>query len=244
MNWIFLNSGNYSGKFNMETDIFLAMNCEPDEAVFRLYRWHPYCVSLGANQNEIIINYDETRKDNIDVVKRPTGGKAILHAEEITYSVVYPTSPESSAREIYTDINFALKKGLEKFDKRLSETELENYQPDFPKLYKENLGSICFASSAKSELKYKEKKLVGSAQRKFKNSILQHGSILCGSYHKNIIKYLNISPEEKDKFKSEIDKRTIDLNTILNENIDYDLLSGALISGFREYFNITSLQYV
>jgi lipoate-protein ligase A len=197
MKWIFLSSGLNSGKFNMKTDSYLAVNCEPDEAVFRLYQWQPYCISLGANQDESIINYKETKKDNIDVVKRPTGGRAVLHAEEITYAVIYPALIDSSARELYTNINFALKKGLEKYNSKLSGIKLEDTQPDFPKIYKETSGSICFAASAKSELKYEGKKLVGSAQRKFKNSILQHGSILGGNFHTKIINYLNISEEEK-----------------------------------------------
>ena len=244
MKWLFLSSGLNSGNFNMETDSYLALNCEPDEAVFRLYQWQPYCISLGTNQDERIIDYAETKKDNIDVVKRPTGGRAILHAEEITYSVIYPASPETSARELYTNINFALKRGLEKYNSKLSGIELENSQPDFPKIYKEVSGSICFAASAKSELKYGGKKLVGSAQRKFKNSILQHGSILCGSYHTNIINYLKISDEEKDKIQNELNEKTIDLNMILKEKIDYEGLSEFLALGFQEYFNIESLQYL
>ena len=98
----------------METDLFLAKDCEPDEAIFRLYRWEPYCISLGANQKESIIDYGLTRKDGIDVVKRPTGGRAILHAEELTYSVIYPLSPDISAKELYADINSALKEGTGK----------------------------------------------------------------------------------------------------------------------------------
>ncbi len=244
MNWLFLSSGLNSGKFNMETDLFLALNGEPDEAIFRLYRWDPYCISLGANQDENIINYDETKKDNIDIVSRPTGGRAILHAEEITYSVIYPITSNTSARELYSNINFALKKGLEKYNEKLSGIELEDEQPDFSRLYKENSGAICFAASAKSELKFNGKKLAGSAQRKFKNSILQHGSILCGSYHTRIINYLNIPEEEKEVIKSELTEKTIDLKSIVKKGIDYELLSRTLVGGFQEYFNIDTIQYV
>jgi lipoate-protein ligase A len=221
MNWLFLSSGTNSGKFNMETDLFLAKNCEPDEAVFRLYRWEPYCISLGANQQESIINYDETEKDNIDIVTRPTGGRAILHAEEITYSVIYPVTDKTSARNLYSDINFALKKGLEKYNQKLKDIELEEEQPDFPSIYKENTGAICFAASAKSELKYSGRKLAGSAQRKFKNSILQHGSILCGSFHKKIIDYLNIDKEERKIIRSELIERTIELKSIIIGGISF-----------------------
>jgi lipoyl(octanoyl) transferase len=244
MNWLFLSSGTNSGAFNMETDLFLANNCEPGEAVLRLYRWEPYCISLGANQNEDIINYNETKKKNIDIVARPTGGRAILHAEEITYSVIYPIGTDTSARQLYSEINFALKKGLEKYNRKLKDIELEAEQPDFLNLYKENSGEICFAASAKSELKFNGKKLAGSAQRKFKNSILQHGSILCGSFHKRIIDYLNLDEEEKEKIKTEMDEKTIELQGILKNDINYELLSEALVIGFKEYFNISSMQLV
>ena len=133
---------------------------------------------------------------------------------------------------------------MEKYSSKLSELELENTQADFSKLYNETSGSICFAASAKSELKYDGKKLVGSAQRKFKDSILQHGSILCGNYHTNIINYLKIPEEEKKIIQNDLNEKTIDLNTVLEEKIDYESLSEFLALGFQEYFNIDSLQYV
>ena len=113
MKWLFLSSGLNSGKFNMKTDLYLALNLEPDEAIFRLYQWQPYCISLGANQDENIIDYEEAKRDSIDVVKRPTGGKAILHADEITYSVIYPVTQDLSARELY-QYKFSIKKRVGK----------------------------------------------------------------------------------------------------------------------------------
>jgi lipoyl(octanoyl) transferase len=242
MKWRFINSGFSPGKNNMEKDLLLANNCKRGEAVFRLYRWRPYCISLGANQSEDIINLDETKKYNIDFVKRPTGGRAILHAEEITYSVIFPINFNMSARELYYQINSALKKGLERYNNLLKDIQQENNQPDFLQLYKNNAGSICFAASAKNELKYKGKKLVGSAQRKFKNVILQHGSVLCGSMHKDIINYLNISEGEKLIFRSKLNENTIDLEEILNEDINYIKLCESLFLGFREFFNINLLR--
>ena len=56
MKWKFLNSGVNSGKFNMDFDIFLAENLEAETAILRLYRWNPYCISLGANQSLDDIN--------------------------------------------------------------------------------------------------------------------------------------------------------------------------------------------
>jgi len=101
------------------------------------------------------------------------------------------------------------------------------------------LNAICFAVSAKSELNFSEKKLVGSAQRKIGNVILQHGSILCGDYHKKIVDYLNIDEEKKKQFADEISATTIDLKTILNKDIDFDFLARAIANGFEDHFKFS-----
>ena len=237
MKWQFLNSGVNSGKFNMDFDVFLAENFNPGNAVLRLYRWNPYCISLGANQSLDDIDLNKTRYHQIDVVKRPTGGRAILHSQELTYSVIYPIDASASAKNIYNEINLALRKGLINFDSRLKEIDLEHTQPDFKEFYKSQISSICFAVSAKSELNFNGKKLVGSAQRKLGNVILQHGSILCGSFHKKIIDYLNVTDDKRNEMLAEISSTTIDLKSALNTEIDYAKLNVSILSGFKEHFN-------
>lgn len=237
MRWKFLDSGVNSGKFNMDFDVFLAENFKQGNALLRLYRWNPYCISLGANQSFADIDLSKTRYHQIDVVKRPTGGRAILHSQELTYSVIYPIDPTTSAKNIYNEINLALRKGLINFDPRLNAIDLEHSQPDFKKFYKSDISAICFAVSAKSELNYKGKKLVGSAQRKLGNVILQHGSILCGAYHKKIVDYLNVADEKKTEMSNEISSKTLDLKTALNIQVDYAKLSASILNGFKEHFN-------
>ncbi len=237
MKWEFLNSGVNSGKFNMDFDVFLAENFVQGNAVLRLYRWNPYCISLGANQSLEDIDISKTRYHQIDVVKRPTGGRAILHSQELTYSVIYPIEPTTSAKNIYNEINLALRKGLIKFDARLNAIDLEHAQPDFKEFYKSEISAICFAVSAKSELNYSGKKLVGSAQRKLGSVILQHGSILCGEYHKRIVNYLNVNDKKRDEMLNEISSTTIDLKSALNVDVDYAKLSIAILNGFKEHFN-------
>lgn len=239
MKWYFFNTGENTGKFNMDFDISLAEKSASGNAYFRLFRWKPYCISLGANQNPGSINKLKADEEKIDIVVRPTGGRAILHAEELTYSVVLPINAGSSVRNIYNDINKALVEGLKIYSNKLSDFEMEKIQPDFQKYYKEEISSVCFAVSAKSEVKYAGKKLIGSAQRKLNTSVLQHGSILCGSYHKNIIKYLKISPEKYSILADEISNKTIDLKSILEEEINYEKLSDALVTGFKKYFQIS-----
>jgi len=231
-----LDSGFNTGKANMEFDIHLAESSNPDEVVLRFYRWKPYCISLGANQKIEEINLEITKHDKIDVVHRPTGGRAILHAEELTYSVIYPIHENTSFRNIYHEINLALIKGLINYSSDLSALEMENIQPNFPNLYKEQLATLCFAVPAKSEIKYHGKKLVGSAQKKMKNVLLQHGSILCGNYHLRIIDYLNLSQENISLMKEELSAKTTDLSSILHQSIDYSRLTDSLIKAFHVHF--------
>lgn len=222
----------------MDYDINLANNCKKDEAFFRVYQWNPYCISLGANQKFEDINLSKTSADNIDVVKRPTGGRAILHAEELTYSVVLPVECGLTSQEIYKQISCALVRGLRLYDENLNDVELEKSQPDFASLLKDPSGAMCFASTARSEIKYKGLKLVGSAQRKMDKVILQHGSILCGDFHLRLIDYLCIDPQKANEFKEEFFKKTTDLSTILNKKIDYISLIEKLKMGFMQEWDV------
>lgn len=238
MKWKYINSGFHTGDLNMQFDKALAKSLLENEVILRLYRWKPYCISLGANQNSEIINAEKTRKAKIDIVRRPTGGRAIFHAEELTYSFVYPASGKLSPKELYSKINTALKLGLSFYDSMLSQIELENEQLYFPDYYKEAKSNLCFAASAKNELNFSNKKIVGSAQRKLNNSLLQHGSILCGKKHLDIINYLNLPETDLENLKKEIESTTTDIETITGKKIDYEFLSEAVKSGFEEYFKI------
>lgn len=239
MKWIYFNTGENSGQYNMEFDIELAKNCSSDEAYFRLYRWQPYAISLGANQSFESVNIVLASSDGIDVVKRPTGGRAILHAEELTYSVVIPTSLGLTSQDIYSKTSNALVEGLRLYDERLSLAELESVQPLFQQLYQKPEGIACFAASAKSEVKINGKKLIGSAQRKMNSVILQHGSILCGDYHLNIIDYLLQTDVEKEIIKKELSEKTCNIKSFLNEDIDFEKLIMCVKKGFETYWEIT-----
>lgn len=241
MKWFFIDTGLNDGNFNMQYDIDLTKKISEDECILRFYRWNPYCISLGANQSFTDINLIKAQKENIDVVKRPTGGRAILHSEELTYSVVFPLSLNYSVKDIYNQINIALKKGLEIFNPELKKIELENSQTDFRNFYKKDISSICFAVSAKYEINYSGKKLVGSAQRKIGNVVLQHGSILCGTHHLKLTDYLNIERSRVEEISNELNNTTIDLKTILGKEIDISSLADSIKEGFENHFKSTFL---
>jgi lipoate-protein ligase A len=228
----------------MEYDLELVNSCSDNSAYLRFYRWDPYCISLGANQSFDDIDTLAAVTDNIEIVKRPTGGRAILHAEELTYSVVMPLDKEKfTAKQLYEKISRALVAGLKKYNPLLSNVELENLQPHFPSLLKQQSGVLCFASTAKSEVKFKGKKLIGSAQRKIGNKILQHGSILCGTFHRKLPKYLNIKEDIKLVLHEELNEHTIEIEGIIGERVNYKKLTDSLAESFEENWEIEFRDY-
>lgn len=242
MIWQYINTGENTGSLNMELDMNLVKQARPDSIVLRLYRWRPYCISLGANQSISEINKVKAGADGIDIVKRPTGGRAILHSEELTYSVVMPLNREISPRQIYQQINSALIEGLKIYDSGLTGLELEGIQPDLNAFYKENLSAVCFGVPAKSEIKYTGKKIVGSAQRKIGSIILQHGSIMCGNFHVNLADYLNLGNAEIASIKKDLENKTTELEAVLNYKTNYAELAESIVAGFEKFFRVQMLR--
>ena len=242
MKWIFIDTGENPGQFNMDFDLKLCtLVSTTKKPILRFYKWKPYAISLGYHQKLDSINTDLAKQNNIDIVIRPTGGRSILHSEELTYSVVFPLEAVSP-HNLYQLISDSIVKGLHLYDRKLRKINLEKSQIDFKEFYKSSRSIPCFSSTAKNEIKFQNKKLVGSAQRVLASSILQHGSILCGNYHKNLVHYLKLSNEEKQLLKKDLDEKTISLFEILNEEIDYSKLKKCIRRGFESTFGAEFLE--
>ena len=240
-NWEFFDSGYCTGRHNMAVDLGLVEKCRVDGTAFlRFYRWKPYTLSLGYNQNKasntLYIDYKKCQAENIDIVTRPTGGRAVLHSEELTYSIVLKSS--QPIHELYRDISLAIINGLKLLGPEFEYLEFTKETPDLLKLIKTGMYNLCFNSAIKNEINYKGKKLVGSAQRKFGDIVLQHGSILIGNHHKNIVNCLNISDSERSKMLEEINAKTTCLNEIAGYNFEYENVSNAVFEGFKNTFYI------
>jgi lipoate-protein ligase A len=243
--WKFIDTGFNNGRFNMDYDLRLVKKCAEENISFiRFYRWKPYAISLGYNQSKFLtghkIDYVRCKSDGIDTVQRPTGGRAVLHSEELTYSVVLRS--DKSISELYRNISLALLNGLRLIDSsniQLQELSFTKETPDLLKLAKTGMYNLCFNTSIKNEINYRGKKLVGSAQRKFGNIVLQHGSVLIGKHHKNIVNYLSVDEKIKNRLKSEIEEKTICLNEILKKDVTYEEVSNALLKGFEQTFEIS-----
>lgn len=240
--WEFTDSGSHDGKYNMDYDLMLTEKCRREDiAFFRLYRWKPYAISIGYNQNKIVneieFNISKCKATGIDIVRRPTGGRAVFHAEELTYSVVLKT--RLSPHEVNKLIAAALIYGLKNFHPKLDQVTLSTHKADLLGKIRKGNYKLCFSTQVKNEISWHGRKLVGSAQRNFGDLILQHGSILTGDYHKNIVEFMNLSGEERIKLKRELDDKTISINEIINQKVNLNLLSEAIFEGFQNYLRIS-----
>ena len=243
MKWRFENTGIHSGVFNMEYDEALArvLVDGTGQSTIRVYGWCPFAISLGWNQSVDEIDLMKASREGIDVVRRPTGGRAILHANELTYSVVMLVKGKN-VLSVYDDISRALVAGLRELGALVA---IEKSQPHFPSLYRKTSAVACFSSTGRYEIKCGGKKLVGSAQRRYaagdgEEVILQHGSILIGSEHKQIVDFLNLpSEEQRVALLQELDEKTTDLSTVLHRTVKFDETADAILQGFRKAWSIS-----
>ncbi len=181
-----------SGLENMQIDSDLldrTISENSKEPVFRLYGWSPACVSLGRNQKDDFLDYDFLKSENIDVVRRLTGGRALLHDNEITYSFICPVSylvHGENVTQSYMEISQIL---IDKFSKLGINLEFGGENGVHTKF------DYCMLISTGADLCYQGKKLIGSAQCRKQGYILQHGSIL---YDFNMVLLEKIFKEKVD----------------------------------------------
>jgi lipoyl(octanoyl) transferase len=238
MTWQFTNHGARRGSFNMQFDEAMADELAAGQRspTLRLYAWDPPAISLGYHQNPEDFDMDALFGAGIDLVRRPTGGRAILHDRELTYSLV-AFLDDNGPRALYRSVNVCLLAGLKFLG---IDAELSGSQPDFRALYAEQTSIPCFASSAKDEIQYRGKKLVGSAQRRLGTVILQHGSLLLGPQHREIVRFL--APHARsagESMEATLRDHTVDAATILGREVSFDEAAAAIRKGFETGWGIS-----
>jgi lipoyl(octanoyl) transferase len=156
---------------NMGIDQALLARAARGERWLRLYRWAPHCLSFGRHE-PALRRYDRHRIEarGLDVVRRPTGGRAVWHAEELTYAVAAPAGPFGGLRQAYEEIHRMLLDAL-----RLLGVGAGLSPPRGPVAVD---AGACFASPVGGEITFAGRKLVGSAQLREGTGLLQHGSVL------------------------------------------------------------------
>ena len=141
------------------------------DPIFRIYAWSPACISLGRNQNDDFLDKEFLNSQNIDIVRRLTGGRALLHDKELTYCYICTVSSLKSGESVinsYKEISQILIAGFEKLGINL----------DFGEKKPHTKFDYCMSISTGADLCFEGKKFIGSAQFRKEGYILQHGSIL------------------------------------------------------------------
>ena len=229
--WRFLNTGHSDGPTNMALDeaLFHSVHMHKGPVTFRIYGWQPAAISVGYGQNVFRdIDVDICQKNGIHIVRRPTGGRAVLHDEEITYSIVAPDGDPligNSIHKTYYRIGQALVCGL-----RHLGIEAEMHRVSSAR----GRNPSCFSSTGRYEVVVEAKKLIGSAQRRLDGAVLQHGSLLTGPGYRNLTKYLR--QDTRTALVEESTNRVTTLLEILGYTPSFNRIADALYLGFKETF--------
>jgi lipoate-protein ligase A len=239
--WRFINSGFQDGRTNMAVDEALATTFADGgiKPTLRVYRWKPYTISLGFHQSIEDIDLDLCCADGIGVVFRPTGGRAILHAEELTYSVVVPKSGafyKSEIMSVYEIISRGILAALRELNIRV---EFEGAQKTPKDFARGELSTLCYASSIRHEIGFQGKKMVGSAQRRYEHAALQHGSILIGERHLDLAKYISRGDDAwKQAVRDYMRRHTLCINQLSTQPVEYEQLAAAMKIGFQKALGV------
>jgi len=228
----FIDTGFRNAYENMAIDEAILHYCKIP--TLRVYGWKPAAISIGYNQDiENEINADYCKKNNIEIVRRITGGKAVFHDKEITYSFILPENSNLISFEVnesYRIIANALVIALKKI----------GINADIKKAPDKIKTPVCFNSSNWYELLVNGKKISGSAQRRFNSKVLQHGPILIDFDHNKNNSIFNSNNDSDNilNLKNRITSIKNELRTG-NDNekvITYEELAEAIKYGFKKNF--------
>ncbi|RLC79824.1 MAG: hypothetical protein DRI61_07105 [Chloroflexi bacterium] len=234
--WRLLETGYADGVTNMAIDeaILLAVAKGKAPPTLRFYGWRPPCLSIGYGQSmREEIDIERCKAAQIDLVRRPTGGKAILHSDEVTYSVVLPSShplARGSVLESYRRLSWGLVQGLRALGVKASQAG--------PLEEKQWLSAACFEVPSDYEVECNGKKLIGSAQLRRKDALLQHGSIPLRGDVTAIVDFLRLPPAQKERLRARLRQRAITLEEILGRAVSFEEVVSAMVQGFKEAFGL------
>lgn len=212
----YINYQVLTGQENMRIDSDLldsAIENKLDYPIFRLYAWKPACVSLGRNQKDDFLDRSFLKENNIDVVRRLTGGRALLHADEITYSFICPTLYLKNGEHVVSSYKEISRILIGKFKTIGIDLDFGSNKP-----IKTGF-DYCMLISTGADLCYHGKKLIGSAQCRKQGYILQHGSILY-DYDKALLEKIFKEPVSTDEITS-----IKEINSKLTKEKIIDILS-------------------
>jgi lipoyl(octanoyl) transferase len=237
-NWrLIVESGPCTGAWNMAVDesIMEAVAASRVPPTLRFYRWNPPCVSLGKRQPLAGIATDNCRRDGVDIVRRPTGGLAILHTDELTYSLITRSDDPRAAGAIldsYRQLSRGLVAGLELLGVSVQ------MQPVSPG-GSHSSSAACFEAPSAYEITCGGRKLMGSAQTRPYGKLLQHGSLPLTGDIGRLAEYLAFPDEtERQVLAHQLRHRATTLGDILGRSVSFEETADALAQGFSRALNL------
>ena len=235
--WRLLNDQPATAVWNMAADEAMMLACGSGGYLptLRFYGWNPPAVSVGYFQRVATeIDQDACREMGIDIVRRLTGGRAVLHEHELTYSLVVredaPYIPPTIT-ESYRFFSRAIVAGLAKFG-----AVAQMKQPESSKGKVRSVASAaCFDAPSHYEITVDGRKLVGSAQVRRDGVLLQHGSVLLSLQPTRVAAVLQTSRSDcGETLVEELTKKAIGLDEVLGRPIDAVGLAAAIRAGLEE----------
>ena len=234
--WRLLQSPPAEGAWNMAVDEAILDGVRQGEspATLRLYAWEPPCFSLGYAQSAADVDQAFLERAGWHLVRRPTGGRAILHTDELTYSVIGP--PEDprlagSVLESYRCLSQALLQAL-----HLLGIPAEAHEKPLETAAAGTAANpVCFEVPSNYEITVGGKKLVGSAQARRRNGVLQHGSLPLTGDLTRIVQALSLPDEaSRQEAADRLLERATTVEAVLGKIVSWEQASQAYIQAFQE----------
>jgi lipoate-protein ligase A len=207
----------------------------------RFYGWNPATLSVGYFQRvEKEIHLEAVERYRLGFVRRPTGGRAVLHDQELTYSVVvseaHPTIPQS-VTEAYRVISMGLLHSFKDLglDAYFSTPNTEKEKDAL----KQPRSAVCFDAPSWYELVVEGRKVAGSAQTRQKGVILQHGSILLDIDEDMLFDVFKFPNERvKERMKSKFSTKAVAINQLRSDPVTLEEVKVAFREGFQKGFDV------
>ena len=246
--WYFINSGACRPSFNMALDeALLDWHSEGlMPPIVRFYGWNPATLSIGYFQNvNKEINMEEVKRHNLGFVRRPTGGRGVLHEHELTYSIIvsedYPNMP-ATVTEAYRVLSEGLLIGFQKLglDAYFSVPDTDEKKSDL----KNPQSAVCFDAPSWYELVVEGKKVAGSAQTRQKGVILQHGAILLDLDEDKLVSLFNYPSEDvKARVRRGLPEKAVAINRLRETPASMEECVEAFKEGFAEGLDVNLEPY-
>ena len=236
--WRLLITSPARGAWNMAVDESILVHIGRGESspTLRLFAWEPACLSLGYAQTFADVDAMRLNARGWEVVRRATGGRAILHTDELTYSVIVPNDEPRVAGTVLESYN-RLAQALSLAVKNLSvpvemkESKEENAAGPNP---------VCFEVPSTNEIMANSKKLIGSAQARKKEGVLQHGSLPLKGDLARICQVLTFENEAaREAAAVRLLTRATTVESALGRVVDWDTAAQAFVGAFEAQLEIT-----